>query len=117
MAAIARSRPRPMDQHIFVPLRKKYAFVRMKEMLSNALGGNRGGSLFGGAQTMAAPPPMMTGAGTGQAGGDGNGGGEAITVDAARRASTASQGGRAGPPGPLAMPMRKASLGEAAAAG
>ena len=106
-----------MDQHIFLPLRKKYAFVRMKEMLSNALSGNRGGGLFGGAQSMAAPPPMMTGAGTGQAGGDGNGAGEAAAVDASRRASTASQGGRAGPPGPLAMPMRKTSVGEAAAAG
>ena len=107
-----------MDQHIFVPLRKKYAFVRMKEMLSNALGGNRGGGLFGGAHNMPAPPPMMTGAGTGQAEGDGNTGGEAAAAaDAARRASVASQGGRAGPPGPLAMPMRKASVGEAAAAG
>jgi hypothetical protein len=48
MAAIARSRPRPIAQHIFVPLRKKYAYVRVKEMLSHALGGRGGGNMFGG---------------------------------------------------------------------
>lgn len=44
MAAIARSRPQPLAQHIFVPTRRKYALVRMKEMLGNALGGR---GLFG----------------------------------------------------------------------
>ena len=44
MAAIARSRPQPLAQHIFVPTRRKYALVRMKEMLGNALGGK---GLFG----------------------------------------------------------------------
>lgn len=46
MAAIARSRPQPVEQHIFIETRRKYQYVRMKEMLSNALGGSRGGGLF-----------------------------------------------------------------------
>ncbi|MCJ1362537.1 hypothetical protein MMC16_001641 [Acarospora aff. strigata] len=46
MAAIARSRPQPVEQHVFVDTRRKYQYVRMKEMLSNALGGSRGGGLF-----------------------------------------------------------------------
>jgi len=46
MAAIARSRPQPLEQHIFIDTRRKYQYVRMKEMLSNALGGSRGGGLF-----------------------------------------------------------------------
>ncbi|KAI9723432.1 MAG: hypothetical protein M1812_001316 [Candelaria pacifica] len=46
MAAIARSRCQPLEQRIFVPTRRKYQFVRFKEMLSNALGGSRGGGLF-----------------------------------------------------------------------
>lgn len=44
MAAVARSRPQPLEQHIFVPTRRKYQLVRMKEMLGNALGG---GGIFG----------------------------------------------------------------------
>lgn len=43
MAAVARSRPRPLEQHVFVPVKRKYMYVRMKEMLGNALGGSRGG--------------------------------------------------------------------------
>lgn len=46
MAAIARSRPQPLERHIFIDTRRKYQYVRMKEMLSNALGGSRGGGLF-----------------------------------------------------------------------
>lgn len=46
MAAVARSHPRPVEQHIFIDTRRKYQYVRMKEMLSNALGGSRGGGLF-----------------------------------------------------------------------
>ncbi|KAH0561955.1 hypothetical protein GP486_003340 [Trichoglossum hirsutum] len=48
MAAIARSRPQPLEQRILVPTRRKYQYVRMKEMLSNALGGTRGGGFFSG---------------------------------------------------------------------
>lgn len=52
MAAIARSRPRPCEQHIYVQARRKYPYVRMKEMLGNALAGRGGpGGLF------ALPPP------------------------------------------------------------
>ncbi|KAI9780063.1 MAG: hypothetical protein M1839_007045 [Geoglossum umbratile] len=48
MAAISRSRPQPLEQRILVPTRRKYQYVRMKEMLSNALGGTRGGGFFSG---------------------------------------------------------------------
>ena len=116
MAAIARSRPRPMDQHIFVPMRKKYAFVRMKEMLSNALGGSRGGGMFGNSQGMAAPPPVMAGVGTGLNGGDASTSGEG-SGEATRRASTTSQGPRPGVgPVPLGLPVRKVSIGGASVA-
>ncbi|KAL2846729.1 mRNA capping enzyme, catalytic domain-containing protein [Aspergillus pseudodeflectus] len=46
MAAIARSRPQPMVTHTLISTRKKYQYVRIKEMLSHALGGSRGGGLF-----------------------------------------------------------------------
>lgn len=46
MAAISRSRPQPLVTHTLMPTRKKYQYVRMKEMLSNVLGGPRGGGLF-----------------------------------------------------------------------
>ncbi len=46
MAAIARSNPQPLSQHIMVPRRRKYQYLRMKEMLHNALGGSRGQGLF-----------------------------------------------------------------------
>lgn len=48
MAAVARSRPRPLEQHIHVSAHRKYTYIRMKEMLANALGGRGGsGGLFG----------------------------------------------------------------------
>ncbi|CRG90571.1 SAGA-associated factor 73 [Talaromyces islandicus] len=46
MAAISRSRPTPLATHTLVPTRKKYHYVRMKEMLSNVLGSARGGGIF-----------------------------------------------------------------------
>ncbi|KZF21484.1 3-oxoacyl-synth [Xylona heveae TC161] len=46
MAALARSRPYPMESRILISTRRKYQYVRMKEMLSNALGGSRGSGLF-----------------------------------------------------------------------
>ena len=46
MAAIARSRPQPLVRHVAVPTRRLYQYVRMKETLSNALGGIRGQGLF-----------------------------------------------------------------------
>ena len=48
MAAFARSRPQPLEQHVFVPTARKYKYIRMKEMLGNALGVK--GGLFGGAR-------------------------------------------------------------------
>ena len=46
MAAIVRSRPQPLEQRIFVPTRRKYQYIRMKGLISGALGGSRGGGLF-----------------------------------------------------------------------
>ncbi|KAL8841460.1 MAG: hypothetical protein Q9170_000923 [Blastenia crenularia] len=46
MAAIARSRPQPLAQHVHISLRRKYQRIRVKEALANALAGNRGGNLF-----------------------------------------------------------------------
>ena len=37
MAAVTRSMPQPLERHILVPVRKKYQYVRMKEMLASAL--------------------------------------------------------------------------------
>lgn len=48
MAAVARSRPRPLAQHVHISTHRKYAHIRMKEMLANALAGRGGpGGLFG----------------------------------------------------------------------
>lgn len=49
MTAIQKSiaRPQPIITNTLFPTRRKYQLVRMKEMLSNALGGNRSGGLFG----------------------------------------------------------------------
>ena len=38
MAAIARSRPMPLEQYVSVPTARKYMYIRRKEMLGNALG-------------------------------------------------------------------------------
>lgn len=43
MAGISRSRPQPLVTHPLIPMKRKYHLVRMKEMLSQALGGTRGG--------------------------------------------------------------------------
>lgn len=119
MAAIARSRPRPLDQHISIPLRRRYAYLRVKDMLSTALGGGRGG-IFGGAAG-------ATALGSASLGADADGAasasatGIAITspaqlpsaasLDAARRASIAQHmsaaAGAGSPPG--IVPVRKAS--------
>lgn len=37
MAAVARSCPQPIERHILVPVRRKYQYVRMREMLASAL--------------------------------------------------------------------------------
>ena len=48
MAAVSRSlsKPQPLATRTLFPTRRKYQLVRMKEMLSNALSGNRGRGLF-----------------------------------------------------------------------
>jgi len=48
MTSISRTiaRPQPVFTRVLYPTRRKYQLVRMKEMLSNALGGNRSGGLF-----------------------------------------------------------------------
>ncbi|KAI4202957.1 MAG: hypothetical protein LQ350_002174 [Teloschistes chrysophthalmus] len=46
MAAIARSRPQPLVQHVHVSLREKHRRIRIKDALFQALTGNRGGNLF-----------------------------------------------------------------------
>ena len=46
MAAIGRSNQLPLATHTVVSTKNKYHYVRIKEMLSHALGGARGGGLF-----------------------------------------------------------------------
>lgn len=50
MSAVTRAfaNPQPLVPQTLFPTKRKYQLVRMKEMLSNALGGNRGsGGMFG----------------------------------------------------------------------
>ena len=61
MAAIARSRPSPLEQHVFVPTAKIYKSIRMKDMLGNALGVK--GGLFGGARASAPGAEAVAGEG------------------------------------------------------
>lgn len=46
LAAVSRSHPQPLITRTLIPTKTKYRFVRIKEMLSHALGGSRGGGLF-----------------------------------------------------------------------
>ncbi|KAL4885339.1 SCA7, zinc-binding domain-containing protein [Aspergillus karnatakaensis] len=55
MAAISRSQPQPLVTHTLISTKKKYKYVRIKEMLSHALGGARGGGLFSTGDQMASP--------------------------------------------------------------
>ncbi|OJD25249.1 hypothetical protein ACJ73_03385 [Blastomyces percursus] len=43
MAGLARSNPQALVTHTLIPTRRKYHLVRMKEMLSQVLGGTKGG--------------------------------------------------------------------------
>ena len=106
MAGLARARPRPLDQHVHVPMRRKCHYLRVKELLSSALGGARG-SVFAGvgaAASTASAAAASAGAGAGASGGGGGGEGDG------RRMSFAQPGG-ARPPGPGtgAAPSRKPS--------
>jgi hypothetical protein len=75
--------PQPLASHTIFPTRRKYQLVRMKEMLSNALSGNRGGGLFAvqdlnqGAQQGSARQGYFPGS----TGGGGGGGGGMIGND------------------------------------
>ena len=105
MAAIARAKPMPLDQHVFVPTTKKYKHIRMKEMLGNALGsrGSGGGGLFGGgSREQAVSDGAMPGpvAATGGESMNGEGG-------PSRKSSLAQ--GRAAGGGAVVVPVRKAS--------
>lgn len=57
MTAISRSfsRPQPLVTKTLFPTKRKYQLIRMKEMLSNAMNGNRSGSMF------AVPAELRTG--------------------------------------------------------
>ena len=68
MAAIAKSRPRPLATRTFISTKSKYQFIRMKDMLHNALGGARGAGLFS-----TAGPGDGGGAGAGSGAGAGRG--------------------------------------------
>ncbi|KAL6717114.1 Mitochondrial beta-keto-acyl synthase [Lecanora helva] len=106
MAAIARSRPTPLEQHIFVPATRKYKQIRMKEMLGNALGVK--GSLFGGARASTGGTDQVVGEsimvptkqGSESVGGDGP----------SRKSSLVLHQGRAGSVSASGGPTRKASV-------
>lgn len=57
MTAVSRSlsRPQPLVTHTIFPTRRKYQLIRMKEMLSNALNGNRNSNMFGVPRDASAP--------------------------------------------------------------
>ena len=101
MAAISRglARPQPLATHTLFPTRRKYQLVRMKEMLSNALSGNRGGGLF------SVPADTARSAYPGSAATDGfampSASGYEAMSDASRRASVQASS---------RMPSRKASV-------
>ncbi|TKX18973.1 zinc-binding domain-containing protein [Elsinoe australis] len=94
LAAIGRSHPRPLFQPQLVPLRRKYNYVRLKEMLGNALGGRGGGLFSSGGQGAGGAFGGMNGMnGLGSAGGMGGGqmsaGGMRGSIDQGRRESMA----------------------------
>ncbi|KAL8855066.1 MAG: hypothetical protein Q9221_000263 [Calogaya cf. arnoldii] len=58
MAGLARWRPQPLAQHVFVGCRSKYNRIRVKEALAQALAGQRGSNMF------AVRPPEASGTAT-----------------------------------------------------
>ncbi len=106
MAAIARVRPIPLDQHVFVPTARKYKHVRMKEMLGNALGSRGGGGLFGGGnREQGVSDGAMPGPVVGTGGENVNGEGPSRKPNLAQQAQGRAAGGGAG-----VAPVRKASV-------
>lgn len=96
MTAISRSlsRPQPLMTRTLVPTKRKYQLVRMKEMLSNALSGNRSGGLF----SVPAESVRSTAGGAGSA-----------PNDTAFPQSVSASPAPTAQPG-LKAPMRKASI-------
>ncbi|RAH45929.1 deubiquitination module subunit SGF73 [Aspergillus brunneoviolaceus CBS 621.78] len=60
MAAITRSHPQPLVSHTLISTKKKYQYVRIKEMLSHALGGSRGGGLFSTGDNTSSTPSLFS---------------------------------------------------------
>lgn len=131
MTAVARSCPRPLEQHVFVPVHHKYQLVRMKEMLGNALGGR---SLFGAGPSYPSVPAATSSsssapaaaavtvettadAGGGGTGGDGNASRRASFIDS-RQTATIAMAGSLQRPGSVVHQIppgsRKTSLASAA---
>ncbi|KAF2144234.1 uncharacterized protein K452DRAFT_246505 [Aplosporella prunicola CBS 121167] len=118
MAAIARSKPQPLATRPLISTKSKYQYIRMKELLHNALGGSRGAGLF---STGAAPADGNIGSRGFLGGlfGSGNDGGSAFSgllghnsaesLDAHRR-QTSVGGPRQILPGQLPPPSRKPSV-------
>ncbi|CAF9904312.1 MAG: Mitochondrial beta-keto-acyl synthase [Alectoria fallacina] len=111
MAAIARVRPTPLDQHVFVPTARKYKHIRMKEMLGNALGsrGSGGGGLFGaGNREQVISDGAMPGPVVSTASENMNGEGPSRKPSLAQQAQGKAAGG-----GAAVAPVRKASVASA----
>ncbi|MCJ1390131.1 hypothetical protein MMC18_002989 [Xylographa bjoerkii] len=113
MMGIARSRPQPIAQHIPVSTRKRYANIRLKEMLRQGLSGTRavnygveGAGVYGtptpaggGGLTMSGALGGLAGGGIGVAGGGaavGGATGNGLEAGETRRASGAQPSGGSG---------------------
>lgn len=108
MAAVARVRPMPLDQHVFVPTARKYKHIRMKEMLGNALGsrGPGAGGLFGGGnREQGVSDGAMQGPVVSTGGENVNGEGPSRKPSLAQQAQGRAAGG-----GAAVAPVRKASV-------
>ena len=120
MKALGRWRPRPLEQVTTVPMRRRYGYVRIKEMLGNALAGGWLGKLFGpppvgpvigseavldGVELVEAPSRKASTAGAAGGGGGGSAGGTGGVGGAGAGA------GHAHPvPKGVAVPVRKGSV-------
>lgn len=85
MAGIARSRPQPIAQHCPISMRRKYQFIRVRDMIRSALGTGKGG--IGGATSADSDEP-----------------------DNPRASFSQSVGGRPSMSAGIGGPSRKASL-------
>ena len=106
MKGLGRWRPRPLEQVVTVPGGRWYGYVRLKEMLGNALAGGGGGRFFG----VPAVGPVVGTEGVME-------GVEATSAEGGnRRASSAVGGGAHAHPVPkgVAVPVRKGSVASSA---